>query len=155
MPPTPDPADVLVLLELGPGATGQVAGTLDRRTGVLTPTRRTTRTRPVVVDRRAHVLLVAHRRGVDLSVERWRGVRRAVVPLVRVHERHEASQSAELFAELAVELDRRNPRDVPRTVVMLRDQARWLADGHSVRTSPLTTVPRGSVLDLVGFPVDW
>ncbi|QGQ20573.1 hypothetical protein GC089_17000 [Cellulomonas sp. JZ18] len=153
MPATTDDDDVLVLRALHPGASDPVAGTFDRVTGLLTPTRRTWRIRPVLADDRAYVTFVVHRRGVDLALDRFNGWRRARVPLVRVHRQHQASQSAEVVRELAADLRWRRVRDHGSALELLADQARWLEDGREVRTSPLTALPRGGGFG--NLPITW
>ncbi|QGQ20583.1 hypothetical protein GC089_17055 [Cellulomonas sp. JZ18] len=153
MSQTADGRAALVLPALDRAARGRLAATLDTTSGLLTPARRTWRTRPVVADGRAHVWFAVRRRGVDLSLERYKGLRRATVPLVRVRRRYEASQSPELLLALADELERRGVRDVPHVVRRLRDQARWLEDGGDLRGSPLKALPRENVLlDLLSLP---
>ncbi|MFS0704432.1 hypothetical protein AB6N23_07915 [Cellulomonas sp. 179-A 9B4 NHS] len=150
---TTDARAVLVFPSLDRGAHGRVAATLDRSSGLLTPARTTWRRRPVVADGRALLWFSVRRRGVDLSLERFRGLRRATVPLVRVRRKHQASQSAALLLELATEVERRGVRDEWKVVATLRDQARWLEEGGDLRRSPLKALPRQHVLlDLLSIP---
>ncbi len=153
MPHSPAGGDALVFLVLDAGATGQVAGTLDVASGLLSPARRTWTVRPVVAERRAYVNLKVHRTGVDLSLERLNGWRRAVVPLIRLQKGHEASQSAELFQALAAVLERHGPRDPGRAIPRLAAQGRHLAEGNAVRSSPLTALPGGGAFGFLA--TDW
>ena len=150
-PPTGDGA-ALVFLRLD-GAPG-VAGTFDRTTGLLTPTRRTWRIRPVVAERRAYVMFSGHRHGVELALERFNGWKRASVPLLELGRDHEASQSADLLRGVAAELERRAPKDVGAVVPLLRAQADYLMGGGALRTSPLTR-RLGSGGALSGLATGW
>jgi hypothetical protein len=128
----------LALLRLDPGARGEVAGTYDPATGVLSPARTSWRIRPVAAERRAYLMLGSRRDGVDLALERFNGWRRAAVPLLVLTRQHEACQPAPTLRALADDLARRGPRDVEGVVGLLRAQADHLDRGGDLRSSPLS-----------------
>lgn len=149
-------AETLVLAALDPARTGEVAGTLDTASGLLTPARRTWRTRPVAVDATALVVLVTDGRRTDLRVERRGGWSRVLVPLVHVgRDRsgrdHEATQPVTVLRALTAELARRGPREVGRVLPELTAHVRWTAEGRPPRDSPLLRVEKGSWTDLFSW----
>jgi len=135
--PAVDGGGTLVFLRLDPESRGEVAGTLDRATGLLTPAQTSWRSRPVLANRRADLMFSGHRHGVNLALERFNGWRCASVPLLDLRRTHEASQSADLLRALADELDLRALRDTQRVTPLLRAQAAHLDVGGALRVSPL------------------
>ncbi|HEY0215425.1 MAG TPA: hypothetical protein VGC57_03420 [Cellulomonas sp.] len=128
----------VVFRALGPDAAGQPAAELDLGTGVLTPARTTWRTRAVVIDRRALVLLQGRKTRVHLAVERANGWRRAVVPLLEIGRDHRASQTVDVLLALADVLESRDAREQTKVVALLREQVQHLERGGDLAASPLT-----------------
>jgi hypothetical protein len=129
---------VLVLPRPGTEADAAEAARLDLTTGLLTPTTRTWRHRPVVVDRKAHAFVRGRKDGVDLAVERANGWRVATVPLVEVLADGVVVLPADLTGALADALDRLAPYGADDVVTLLRAQSRYLRhDGGPVHASPL------------------
>jgi hypothetical protein len=120
-------------------ANGAVAAHVDLASGAVVPTRTSFRRREVRLDERAWVHLLGRRGGADLSVERFNGWRRAVLPLLTTASGRAFSQSPEVLETLAAQLEQRRPKGWDEVAPVLRAQARHVADAGDPRRSPVAS----------------
>ncbi len=131
----PRSGGVVAVRALDPAQSGAVVARLDRGTGVLDPERRTLRTKPVTLDRRALIALTSSKKRTGLMVER--GWRRVFLALIEVHGGAVLGIPADVARALADELESRGARETTAVLAPLRAHAEHLDAGGPVASSPL------------------
>lgn len=131
----PQSGGVVAVRALDPALNGAVVARLDRGTGVLDPERRTLRTKPLTLDRRALIALTSSKKRTGLMVER--GWRRVFLALIEVHGGAVLGIPADVARALADELESRGARETTAVLAPLRAHAEHLDAGGPVASSPL------------------